>query len=51
VIKKEEDFEDGIQYFTAVENGSPVLLTRNLKDYKAAEIPVMTAESYIKQFD
>ncbi len=42
------DFEDGVQYFTAIENGVQVLLTRNLKDYKAAEIPVMTAGEYMK---
>ena len=42
------DFEDAIQYFTAIENNLKVLLTRNLKDYKAAEILVMTAEQYLK---
>lgn len=43
------DFEDAIQYFCAIENGYKTLLTRNLKDYKKANIPVMTAESYLKQ--
>lgn len=43
-----KDFEDGIQYFTAIENGIKTLITRNLKDYKSAEIVVMTAEQYIK---
>jgi predicted nucleic acid-binding protein len=42
------DFEDGVQYYTAIENGVQVLLTRNLKDYKAAEIPVMTAGEYLQ---
>ncbi|MDR3714493.1 MAG: PIN domain-containing protein [Puia sp.] len=42
-----KDFEDAIQYFTAVENHVSILLTRNLKDYKAAEITVMTAEDYL----
>jgi|SRR4029079_931042 predicted nucleic acid-binding protein len=45
-----KDFEDAIQYYTAVQNNIPVLLTRNLKDYKKAEIPVMTAEDFIKTF-
>jgi hypothetical protein len=27
-------FEDGMQYFTAIENNLKILLTRNLKDYK-----------------
>ncbi len=43
-----KDFEDGIQYFTAIENNIKILLTRNLKDYKSAEIPVMTAEQFLK---
>lgn len=43
-----KDFEDGIQYYTAIENGIKTLLTRNLKDYKSAEIIVMTAEQFIK---
>ena len=29
-----EDFEDGIQYFSAIENNVDIIITRNLKDYK-----------------
>ncbi len=43
-----KDFEDGLQYFTAIENNLKTLLTRNLKDYKSAEITVMTAEQFLK---
>lgn len=43
-----KDFEDGIQYYTAIEKNLKILLTRNLKDFKAAEISVMTAEQYLK---
>jgi len=43
-----KDFEDGLQYFTASENGIKILLTRNLKDFRTAEIIVMTAEQYLK---
>ncbi len=43
-----KDFEDGLQYFTAIENGIKILLTRNLKDYKAAEISVMSAEQFLR---
>lgn len=42
------DFEDAIQYYTTIENNIATLLTRNLKDYKTAEISVMTAEDYVK---
>ena len=41
------DFEDAIQYFTAIENNIATLLTRNLKDYKRAKITVMTAEDFL----
>lgn len=41
------DFEDAIQYHTAIENGVGILITRNLKDYKHAGILVMTARDYL----
>lgn len=43
-----KDFEDAIQYHTAVQNNIPIFLTRNLRDYKKADIPVMTAEDFLK---
>ena len=45
------DFEDGLQYYTAIENNQDVLITRDLKDFKAAKIPVMTAEEYLISID
>jgi len=42
------DFEDAIQYFVAIENKIQVLITRNLKDYKTANISIMTAEQFNK---
>ena len=44
------DIEDAMQYYTALENGQEVIITRNLKDYKSSKIPVMTAKQYISQF-
>lgn len=41
------DFEDSIQYYCAIENEIGVLLTRNLKDYKKAQIVTMTAQDFI----
>ena len=41
------DFEDAIQYYTALEYGIPVILTRNIRDYKKASIVVQTPESYL----
>jgi predicted nucleic acid-binding protein len=42
------DFEDGLQYFTAKENNISILITRNLKHYKVDDIIIETAEEYIK---
>jgi predicted nucleic acid-binding protein len=42
------DFEDALQYFTALEFKISTLLTRNLKDFKKADISVLTAEQYLK---
>ena len=43
-----KDFEDAIQYYTAIENEINIIITRNLKDFKNAEIPVLTAKEYMK---
>ena len=42
------DFEDGLQYFTAIENGQDLIITRNLKDFKASNLPVMTARQFLE---
>jgi len=42
------DFEDGLQYFTALENGQDLIITRNLKDFKNSKLPVLTAKQFIE---
>ncbi len=41
------DFEDGLQYYTALSNGLDIIITRNLKDFKHAKIPVMTPNGFV----
>ncbi|MCL6101878.1 MAG: PIN domain-containing protein [Bacteroidetes bacterium] len=41
------DFEDSLQYFSALKADCCLLITRNGKDFKASQIPVMTAEEYL----
>lgn len=41
------DFEDALQYHTALENDVRIILTRNLRDYKSADVPVMSAEQFL----
>ncbi len=43
-----KDFEDAIQYHTAIENQIDIIITRNLKDFKTSKIPVLTAKNYIE---
>lgn len=42
-----KDFEDSLQYYTAVENKIEFLITRNVDDFKTAEITILTAEEYL----
>ena len=42
------DFEDGLQYFTAIENKQELIITRNLKDFKNSELLAMTARQFIE---
>lgn len=42
-----KDFEDGLQYYTALENDQEVIITRDLKDFKESKIPTMTAYEYL----
>jgi predicted nucleic acid-binding protein len=45
------DFEDAIQYYTALENKCTFLITRNVKDYtKAKNIRVLTPSQFCKLF-
>jgi predicted nucleic acid-binding protein len=44
-----EDFEDALQYFTALDHRADIIITRNKKDFKNSEIPVMTAGEFMKR--
>jgi predicted nucleic acid-binding protein len=43
-----KDFEDALQYFTAIEYDQDMIITRNQNDFKESKIPVMTAGEFIK---
>jgi len=42
-----KDFEDAVQFYTAVQSNSSIIITRNGKDFKNATIAIMTAEEYL----
>lgn len=41
------DFEDGLQYYSAIENQIDIIITRNKKDFKNSKIPVLTANEFL----
>lgn len=43
------DFEDAIQYYTALENNLNIIITRNKKDFKTSKLPVFTAKEYLNR--
>ena len=42
------DFEDALQYYTALKHNMEVILTRNVKDYKEKDLIIQTPEQFIK---
>jgi len=47
---KFSDFEDGVQYFSALRSKKiDALITRNVKDYKHAQLPVFTPKQWCKR--
>jgi len=45
------DFEDGLQYFTAIQDEQEIIITRNLKDFKNSKLPTMTAKQFIEMIE
>jgi predicted nucleic acid-binding protein len=45
--KELKDFEDAVQYYSAIENNDQLIISRNLKDFKKSKLPVMTAAQYL----
>lgn len=41
------DFEDSIQYFSALNGNATHFITRNKEHYKKSALPVMTADAYL----
>jgi predicted nucleic acid-binding protein len=47
-----KDFEDSIQYFSALENKKVgYIITRNIKDFRESSLPVMTPEIFLATFE
>ena len=46
-----KDFEDAMQYYTALKAKVDIIITRNGKDFAASKIPVMTAAEYLESLE
>ncbi len=48
-----KDFEDAIQYFSALRADADCIVSRNPKDFRASDIPVLTPSEFLAthQFD
>ncbi|MBQ8064440.1 MAG: PIN domain-containing protein [Prevotella sp.] len=42
-----DDFEDGLQHFSALASGSDVIITRNTNDFDKSQIPVMEPNLFL----
>jgi len=42
-----KDYEDSIQYYSALSCAADILLTRNKKDFKSSDLPVLNAKEYL----
>ncbi len=44
-----KDFEDAVQYYTAIENEMDIIITRNKKDFKNVDLPILTAREFLNR--
>lgn len=48
--KKIHDFEDGLQYYSALHSGCKYIVTENIKDFYFSEIEVLTSEQFMRDY-
>jgi predicted nucleic acid-binding protein len=48
---KFSDFEDALQYFCALKKDCNILITRNAKDFKNADISVLSPDEYLNSLN
>jgi len=47
---KIQDFEDGLEYYSATEKSCQVIITENKEDYFFSQIEVLTSEEFITKY-
>lgn len=43
-----KDFEDALQYFSAINAGADVIITRNIKDFPFSTLPIYEPDQFLK---
>lgn len=44
-----DDFEDALQYFSAIKENVDAIITRNVKDFSLSRLPVMMPDEFLKK--
>ena len=47
--QKSKDFEDSVQYYTALRSGAEYIVSRNVRDYPYNDIPVVSPIEFLKK--
>ncbi len=50
LASKFKDFEDALQYYSALKSGCSIIITRNGKDFKLADISVFSPDEYLSKY-
>ncbi len=50
IMARLPDFEDSIQFFSALSAGADCIVTRNARDFPQSNIPVITPDAFISQY-
>ena len=45
-----KDFEDALQYFSAVHGHADCIITRNPNDFKKSKLPILTPEEFLENY-
>ncbi|MBO4964440.1 MAG: PIN domain-containing protein [Prevotella sp.] len=45
-----DDFEDAMQYFSALKSGAEIIITRNIKDFAKSSIKVIAPANFLSEF-
>lgn len=44
------DFEDALQYFSAIASNCDIIITRNAKDFRQSLLPIMLADEFLESY-